>query len=175
MPWLPLIADTYLSCEFCGADNSDNYKTYTGNTNISLSFGSGVPIKTLFQCKNCGRQNKKVIDFTIWNEFNPENEKSFKKSDITTESSSGLLSCPICGKMINKSFKICPMCRNMVRCLNCGTIVSGPNTKFCRVCGKSLKMPDSIPTSPAPSFCNNCGARLVPGAKFCVECGEKTQ
>ena len=33
--------------------------------------------------------------------------------------------------------------------------------------------PQSQPSAPADTFCENCGARLTPGAAFCDECGTK--
>ena len=49
-------------------------------------------------------------------------------------------------------------------CADCGAPTLGK--KFCPGCGKKL-------VSSAGAFCTSCGAKIVPGAKFCGECGTK--
>ena len=56
-------------------------------------------------------------------------------------------------------------------CTNCGTPVTG---KFCSNCGTAYVEP--VVEQPAgPRKCSNCGAELLEGAKFCVECGTSAQ
>ena len=49
-----------------------------------------------------------------------------------------------------------------VTCPNCGTVINHKNPKFCPECGK-----------PFEKVCPKCGSKVVAGAKFCMECGEK--
>ncbi len=50
-------------------------------------------------------------------------------------------------------------------CPKCGTITTG---KFCHNCGTNMEEAEA---APATKKCANCGAELLDGAKFCVECG----
>ena len=53
---------------------------------------------------------------------------------------------------------------NAINCPNCGTPSTG---KFCMNCGTKIE-----PPAPAePKKCAGCGAEILEGAKFCVECG----
>jgi hypothetical protein len=45
-----------------------------------------------------------------------------------------------------------------MKCPNCGTQSTG---RFCSSCGASLRAAD----------CSGCGTKLVPGARFCTQCG----
>lgn len=52
------------------------------------------------------------------------------------------------------------------KCKNCGEPLIG---KFCTACGTN----NEVEEAPAvqKQFCKNCGKEILPGAKFCVECG----
>lgn len=77
--------------------------------------------------------------------------------------------CAKCGAFFPTDAKFCPGCgektapavpEGMVICPECGkTVVKG---KFCPECGHKFV-----------SICPKCGKETVPGAKFCLECGEK--
>ncbi|MBO5050481.1 MAG: SPFH domain-containing protein [Oscillospiraceae bacterium] len=77
--------------------------------------------------------------------------------------------CVKCGAAIPTNAKFCLECGekvvpklpdNMIICPECGnTVVKG---KFCPECGHKFI-----------TACPNCGKEIVPGAKFCLECGEK--
>jgi ribosomal protein L40E len=77
---------------------------------------------------------------------------------------------------------------NMPTCYKCGNKLL-PRAKFCMICGQKVervkrakrtskrplakkRMPQ-IQESYFPNWCENCGARILPGAKFCVRCGAK--
>ena len=77
--------------------------------------------------------------------------------------------CAKCGAPLPPNAKFCFECgekvipdlpANMIVCPNCGnTVVKG---KFCPECGHKFV-----------TICSKCGKELIPGAKFCLECGEK--
>lgn len=77
--------------------------------------------------------------------------------------------CAKCGAPLPANAKFCFECGekvmpvlppNMTVCPNCGsTVVKG---KFCPECGHKFV-----------TACPKCGKELIPGAKFCLECGEK--
>lgn len=77
--------------------------------------------------------------------------------------------CAKCGTAFPENAKFCPQCGEkavpavpdgMTVCPECGkTVVKG---KFCPECGHKFI-----------SSCPKCGKEIVPGAKFCLECGEK--
>ncbi len=56
-------------------------------------------------------------------------------------------------------------------CPKCGTVSTG---KFCYNCGASMEAP-AAPAAPVERKCPNCGATLLDGAKFCVECGTSAE
>jgi len=77
---------------------------------------------------------------------------------------------------------------NMPTCQRCGARLL-PRAKFCVICGQKVerlkrakrkskgpparaRMP-KIQEQQFPTWCENCGARLLPGAEFCVRCGAK--
>ncbi|MBO5891452.1 MAG: SPFH domain-containing protein [Oscillospiraceae bacterium] len=77
--------------------------------------------------------------------------------------------CVKCGAALPENAKFCLECGekvapklpdNMIICPECGsTVVRG---KFCPECGHKFI-----------TICPQCGKEAIPGAKFCLECGEK--
>lgn len=77
--------------------------------------------------------------------------------------------CAKCGAALPANAKFCLECGekvapklpdNMIVCPECGnSVVKG---KFCPECGHKFI-----------TVCPKCGKEIVPGAKFCLECGEK--
>jgi ribosomal protein L40E len=77
---------------------------------------------------------------------------------------------------------------NMPTCSKCGNKLL-PRAKFCAICGQKVarvkrskkaskrsptrKRTPKIQKSYLINWCENCGARLLPGAEFCVRCGAK--
>lgn len=79
-----------------------------------------------------------------------------------------------------------------VKCGKCGAVLPA-NAKFCLECGEKVTTPVSVDTIVCPecgkivvkgkfcpecghkfvTICSKCGKDVVPGAKFCLECGEK--
>ncbi len=79
---------------------------------------------------------------------------------------------------------ICPNCNSQVPanskfCLECGTKIEflNENEVTCPACGKKTVKGKFCMECGAPLFkkCANCGAEIVNGAKFCGECGSKTE
>ena len=77
--------------------------------------------------------------------------------------------CIKCGAALPANAKFCLECGekvapkhpdNMIVCPECGNTVA--KGKFCPECGHKFI-----------TACPNCGKEIVPGAKFCLECGEK--
>jgi membrane protease subunit (stomatin/prohibitin family) len=77
--------------------------------------------------------------------------------------------CIKCGAALPANAKFCLECGekvapklpdNLIVCPECGNTVA--KGKFCPECGHKFI-----------TACPNCGKEIVPGAKFCLECGEK--
>lgn len=74
--------------------------------------------------------------------------------------------CTKCGATLPANAKFCLECgekvvsADTVVCPNCGNTVA--KGKFCPECGHKFV-----------TVCPKCGKDVVPGAKFCLECGEK--
>ena len=77
--------------------------------------------------------------------------------------------CEKCGAVLPENAKFClecgekvvpPVPAGMVVCPECGNTVN--KGKFCPECGHKFI-----------TACPKCGKELIPGAKFCLECGEK--
>lgn len=54
-------------------------------------------------------------------------------------------------------------------------IVEGPQTEVKTVVRSEpvREMPEATTPSPARRFCTNCGTKLKPNTKFCIECGKR--
>lgn len=87
---------------------------------------------------------------------------------LNNTASAASKTCAKCGKPLPEGAKFCLECGGKVEesgsfiCPNCGKSV--PVGKFCPECGYKLQ-----------NNCKKCGAPLPGGAKFCLECGEKTE
>ena len=77
--------------------------------------------------------------------------------------------CIKCGAALPANAKFCLECGekvvpklpdNLIVCPECGNTVA--KGKFCPECGHKFI-----------TVCPNCGKEIIPGAKFCLECGEK--
>ena len=77
--------------------------------------------------------------------------------------------CAKCGAALPANAKFClecgekvvqPVPDHMIVCPQCGSTVT--KGKFCPACGHRFV-----------TNCPNCGRETVPGAKFCLECGQK--
>ena len=86
-----------------------------------------------------------------------------------TESGKGSAKCAKCGAVLPENAKFCLECgdkvalsipADMIVCPECGNTVAKGN--FCPECGHRFI-----------TVCPKCGKDVVPGAKFCLECGEK--
>lgn len=87
------------------------------------------------------------------------------KTEVVAEHSVG--KCSVCGAKLPENAKFCLNCGeqvsmdpSLVICPACGKQV--PKAKFCSACGYKFA-----------NSCPKCGASLVDGAKFCMECGTK--
>ena len=71
-----------------------------------------------------------------------------------------------------------PLPLNAKFCLECGekvATVMQDNTVICPSCGKTVAQGKFCPECGYKfiTACPQCGKKIVPGAKFCLECGEK--
>jgi len=89
--------------------------------------------------------------------------------NTSSEAPAAEAKCSKCGAVLPKNAKFCLECgekvapkipEGMVICPECGKTVS--KGKFCPECGHKFI-----------TACPKCGKELIPGAKFCLECGEK--
>ena len=89
--------------------------------------------------------------------------------NTTAEASAPEAKCAKCGAALPKNAKFCLECgekvapavpADMIVCPECGNTVT--KGKFCPECGHKFI-----------TVCPKCGKDVVPGAKFCLECGEK--
>ena len=97
--------------------------------------------------------------------------KGFAPSTPTTAPTSeeSTAKCAKCGATLPQNAKFCLECgekvapavpEEMIVCPKCGNTVA--KGKFCPECGHKFI-----------TVCPKCGKDVVPGAKFCLECGEK--
>lgn len=75
--------------------------------------------------------------------------------------------CPKCNATLPANAKFCLACGAQIMQDSAGIVCpacnhSTPRGKFCMHCGAKLE-----------NACKKCGASLLPGAKFCPECGEE--
>ena len=101
----------------------------------------------------------------------PQMSEMFKgfAPNTTAEAPAPEAKCAKCGAALPKNAKFCLECgekvapavpADMIVCPECGNTVS--KGKFCPECGYKFI-----------TVCPKCGKDVVPGAKFCLECGEK--
>ena len=96
----------------------------------------------------------------------PKLGEMFKGFDTTAETPAPEAKCTKCGATLPTNAKFCLECgekvvsADMVVCPDCGNTVA--KGKFCPECGHKFV-----------TVCPKCGKDVVPGAKFCLECGEK--
>lgn len=95
--------------------------------------------------------------------------KGFSTSAATPIQSDAETKCAKCGAALPANAKFClecgekitpPVPADMIVCPECGNTVA--KGKFCPECGHRFI-----------TACPKCGKDIVPGAKFCLECGEK--
>jgi hypothetical protein len=121
-------------------------------------------IKPLFvQCKRCGQW---VCHEICWNAERSlcakcapilQRELASRQAEIAVEQATEKLRARDQTEGVNFDTTM------VVNCPACGAEAKGG--KFCHDCGASL----------APKTeCSKCGSKIVPGAKFCPECGQKT-
>lgn len=100
----------------------------------------------------------------------PQMSEMFKGfSSPATEAPAPTAKCAKCGASLPANAKFCLECgekvapatpADMIVCPECGNTVA--KGKFCPECGHKFV-----------TVCPKCGKDVVPGAKFCLECGEK--
>ena len=101
----------------------------------------------------------------------PQLGNMFKGFDTqtSTEATAPVAKCAKCGAPLPANAKFCLECgekvapavpADMIVCPECGNTVA--KGKFCPECGHKFA-----------TVCPKCGKDVVPGAKFCLECGEK--
>ncbi len=151
-------AKGYTEKDVLQAEVQKAYAEGIGNMNIS---GSGGGVAGDMIGLGVGMAAAGAVSGQLGNMFNgfgltPTEEPKAKiicphcKSEVVENSKF----CLECGKKIEKIDDdeiICPSCGNKTK-----------KGKFCMECG-----------TPLVSKCVKCGADIVPGAKFCFECGEK--
>lgn len=74
--------------------------------------------------------------------------------------------CPKCNSLCKVGTKFCNNCGEnleLKKCPHCSTLINS-GTKFCQECGQPLD----------EKVCE-CGAKLDPKAKFCINCGRKVE
>lgn len=90
-------------------------------------------------------------------------------NDALNQTNASNNQCAKCGAPLPQNAKFCLECGekvasviqdNIVICPSCGKTVT--KSKFCPECGYKFI-----------TACPKCGKEIVPGAKFCLECGEK--
>ncbi len=95
--------------------------------------------------------------------------KGFSVSTTASAQSEAEAKCVKCGAALPANAKFClecgekitsPIPADMIVCPECGNTVA--KGKFCPECGHKFV-----------TVCPKCGKDVVPGAKFCLECGEK--
>ena len=100
----------------------------------------------------------------------PQMSEMFKGfAPTATEAPAPTAKCAKCGAPLPANAKFCLECgekvapatpADMIVCPECGNTVA--KGKFCPECGHKFV-----------TVCPKCGKDVVPGAKFCLECGEK--
>lgn len=99
----------------------------------------------------------------------PQLGEMFKGFAPTASTQTSEAKCAKCGAVLPTNAKFCLECgekvaptisADMIICPECGNTVA--KGKFCPECGHKFV-----------TVCPKCGKDVVPGAKFCLECGEK--
>lgn len=130
-----------------------------GIGNMTISGGSGGVAGDMIGL-GVGMAAASTIAPQLGNMFNAMNPAN------TEATAAPAAKCENCGANLLANAKFCLECgekvvpSGTVVCPECGNTVA--KGKFCPECGHKFV-----------TACPKCGSELVPGAKFCLECGEK--
>lgn len=128
-----------------GFDIAESAAKNEGGNMTNLGVGLGVMAGV---SNNIGG----IVNDSISNAVKPQTSKCRKCGSVLPENAKFCLEC---GAKVEIPFE------NEIICPNCGS--KTPKGKFCAECGAKLQ-----------NICPNCGKEVPQGAKFCLECGQRT-
>ena len=156
-----MMAKGYTQKDVLQADVQKAYATGLGNMTIS---GSGGGVAGDMIGLGVGMAAAGAVAPQLGEMF-----KGFAPNTASAEAPAPEAKCAKCGATLPAQAKFClecgekvvpPVPADMIVCPQCGqTVAKG---KFCPECGHKFI-----------TVCPKCGKDVVPGAKFCLECGEK--